>query len=131
MDAEWYKRGLDAAVNLPLRFRKRPVEIEAFQMTEARRGDNSDWPEWLNRAWNEEAGAIGSVYPILREPATWPGLKASTMLGEEKEGKDHLVIGTLEGRMRVEWGDWIIRGVQGELYPCKPEIFAATYEAVE
>jgi len=30
----------------------------------------------------------------------------------------------------VSWGDWIIRGVKGELYPCKPDIFAATYEAV-
>jgi len=35
---------------------------------------------------------------------------------------------TLEGIHRVNWGDWIIRGVQGELYPCKPEIFAATQE---
>ena len=40
-------------------------------------------------------------------------------------------IKTLEGVMRAEIGDWIIRGVQGELYPCKPDIFAATYEPVE
>ena len=40
-------------------------------------------------------------------------------------------IDTLEGRMEVKRGDWIIRGVAGELYPCKPEIFAATYDAVE
>lgn len=38
---------------------------------------------------------------------------------------------TLEGTMKGAKGDWIIRGVQGELYPCKAEIFAATYEAVE
>lgn len=37
-------------------------------------------------------------------------------------------IDTLEGRMRADIGDWIIRGVKGELYPCKPDIFAATYE---
>src|SRR5690606_17629678 len=37
-------------------------------------------------------------------------------------------IGTLEGRMRVDIGDWIIKGVKGELYPCKPDIFDATYE---
>lgn len=35
---------------------------------------------------------------------------------------------TLEGTMRVSLGDWIIRGVQGEFYPCKPDIFEATYE---
>lgn len=43
----------------------------------------------------------------------------------------HAFIETLEGRMRVSPGDWIITGVQGEHYPCKPDIFAATYEAVE
>mgnify|MGYP001594993001 FL=1 len=40
-------------------------------------------------------------------------------------------IDTLEGRMRADMGDWIIRGVKNELYPCKPDIFAATYEKVE
>ena len=42
---------------------------------------------------------------------------------------DGLKIKTLEGVMSASVGDWIIRGVQGELYPCKPDIFAATYEA--
>jgi len=37
---------------------------------------------------------------------------------------------TLEGTMRAEIGDWIIKGVKGEFYPCKPDIFAATYEPV-
>ena len=39
-----------------------------------------------------------------------------------------LVIATLEGAMRASPGDWIIKGVKGEFYPCKPDIFAATYE---
>lgn len=43
---------------------------------------------------------------------------------------DLLEIVTLEGKHLVSWGDWIIRGVKGELYPCKPDIFAATYEKV-
>ena len=43
---------------------------------------------------------------------------------------DHLIIETLEGDMRVDIGDWIIKGVHGELYPCKPDIFEATYEKV-
>jgi len=47
------------------------------------------------------------------------------------DGSGALEIVTLEGTMRAEVGDWIIRGVQGELYPCKPDIFEATYEAVE
>jgi hypothetical protein len=42
----------------------------------------------------------------------------------------HIIIGTLEGDMRGEIGDWIIKGVKGEFYPCKPDIFEATYEPV-
>lgn len=41
-----------------------------------------------------------------------------------------LVIATLEGAMHGSMGDWIIKGIQGEFYPCKPDIFEATYEAV-
>ena len=41
---------------------------------------------------------------------------------------DRLVIVTLEGDMTASLGDWIIKGVQGEFYPCKPDIFQATYE---
>lgn len=98
------------------RFRKKPVVIEAFQMTEERRADNVDWPEWLNRAWNGEEGVRGSVWPE-KVP--------------HSNGEDRLVIGTLEGHHVVSWGDWIIQGVQGELYPCKPDIFAATYEPAD
>lgn len=41
------------------------------------------------------------------------------------------IIDTLEGNMRVCYGDWIITGVNGEKYPCKPDIFEKTYEKVE
>ena len=44
---------------------------------------------------------------------------------------DTLRIDTLEGTMIASAGDWVIRGVQGEHYPCKPDIFSATYEPVE
>ena len=44
---------------------------------------------------------------------------------------DTLTIQTLEGEMTANNGDWIIRGVKGELYPCKPDIFAATYDPVD
>jgi len=95
-------------------YRKKPVVIEAFQMTRARRQDNRDWPEWLNRAWNETWPTPGAVscedYPT-------------------SDGTDRLIIYTLEGAHLVGWDDWIIQGVKGELYPCKPDIFAATYES--
>ena len=42
-----------------------------------------------------------------------------------------LEIVTLEGTMRADPGDWIITGIKGEKYPCKPDIFSATYEVVE
>lgn len=44
---------------------------------------------------------------------------------------DTVLIDTLEGVMEARSGDWIIRGVKGELYPCKPDIFAATYEPAD
>jgi hypothetical protein len=96
-----------------MRFRKKPIVIEAFQMTRARRADNSEWPNWLHQAWQKdfhEAGAVGCIdFP-------------------NSDGTDQLEIQTLEGVMLVGWDDFIIQGVKGELYPCKPDIFAATYD---
>lgn len=46
-----------------------------------------------------------------------------------EDGKPFVVIATLEGDMRANVGDYIIRGVNGEFYPCKPDVFAKTYEA--
>jgi len=46
-------------------------------------------------------------------------------------GEKYIIIPTLEGDMRADLGDWIIRGVNGEYYPCKPEIFEKTYEEVQ
>ena len=48
------------------------------------------------------------------------------MIGDQKVGID-----TLEGVMTASPGDWIIKGVKGEFYPCKPDIFTATYELAE
>ena len=100
------------------KFRKRPVVIEAFQMTPERRfGDHSqEWPVWLREALHKEWPTPGAVAPLMLE---------------DTDGMDRLQIATLEGNMVVEWGDWIIQGVKGELYPCKPDIFTATYEPVE
>lgn len=98
------------------KYRKKPVVIEAFQMTEERRRDTSEWPEWLHAAWKKDTDVPGSVQPKLLPYS-----------GE----KDILIIVTLEGNMGVGWDDFIIQGVQGELYTCKPDIFEATYEKVE
>lgn len=57
--------------------------------------------------------------------------KETPAIGEIVRDGEHLLIGTLEGIMRAEKGDWIIRGIKGEIYPCKPDIFAATYELWE
>ena len=92
-------------------YRKKPVIISAFQMTRDRREDNSEWPYWLHEAWNLEPGE-GALFIDPDDP-------------------ERLCIGTLEGVCRVEWDDWIIRGVKGEIYPCKPDIFDATYELLE
>jgi len=71
----------------------------------------------------------------LREVIKPIGLHSSVtqMKWEEYEDlvkRDGLKIFTLEGKMNADVGDWIIKGVKGEFYPCKPDIFAATYEAV-
>jgi hypothetical protein len=85
------------------RFRKRPVEIEAVRLA----GDSvSDAVQFVP----SDQFAGGGVLP--------------------DDGRFFVDIKTLEGTMRAVEGDWIIRGVQGEFYPCKPDIFAATYEEV-
>lgn len=91
-------------------FRKKPVEIEAMQTAPINLLVAEKDREEQNRLvaqWIVNAG--GDVVAF---------------------GRDVFVIGTLEGNMTASPGDWIIRGVQGEFYPCKPDIFAATYEAV-
>lgn len=98
-----------------MKYRKRPIIIEAFQMTRKRRIDNSQWPEWLHLAWQEERGNSGSAYPTIGTG--------------DVDGTISLM--TLEGEHLVLWNDWIIRGVQGELYPCKPDIFELTYDQIE
>lgn len=98
-----------------MKFKKRPVVVDAFQMTREHRLDNSDWPDWLNQAWNKERGTVGSVFP------TMPNTTADKVLS----------IMTKEGEMFVPIDNWIIRGVEGELYSIDPGIFEKTYEPVE
>jgi hypothetical protein len=74
--------------------------------------------------------------PVVIEAIQWEGsqpslVKVVKFLGYVPEGKAGvLVIPTLEGNHNVNVGDWIIKGVKGEFYPCKPDIFEQTYEAI-
>lgn len=92
-----------------MKFRKRPVVVEATQWN--RYGDH---PEV--RSAEDPAGSVG------------PRRKLSCC---QHEVREHGAVTTLEGGFLVCPGDWIIMGVKGEYYPCKPDIFAATYEPVE
>lgn len=83
-------------------FRKKPVVIEAMNLT-------NRTSAFAIREWMKGQSTI-----------VWDGQKVG-----------FLVIPTLEGDHRADIGDWIIRGVRGEFYPCKPDIFDATYEPAE
>ena len=85
-----------------MKFRKKPIVIEAIQFTGYNHRQIYEWSE----------GQVQSCKP-------W------------KENYGWLKIPTLEGEMEAGEGDWIIKGIKNEFYPCKPEIFEATYERVE
>jgi len=84
-------------------YRKRPIEIKAIQW------DGTAETTDAIMAWNSKIGLRTSTVHLF--PA-------------------HLVIPTLEGEMIANVGDYIIRGIQGEFYPCKSDIFDASYEEV-
>ena len=81
---------------------KKPVVIEAMQMN----GQTVEIAKWLNEH----------------------GCKFSASTHPTDASQDTLTIHTLEGAMEASPGDWIIRGVKGEFYPCKPDVFDFTYE---
>lgn len=93
------------------KYRKKPVVIEAFQ--------------WDGTA----AGATPIINWILSGDGT--ARYHSPDPGHKGHEEPELAIDTLEGTMHASPGDFIIRGVSGEHYPCKPGIFAATYEVAE
>lgn len=94
-----------------MKFRKKPVVIEAVQYTEAIR---------------DAALFDGALLP--------PGVsipRRTLHPPSRKVWSADAYVKTLEGYMEVSLGDWIITGVAGEHYPCKPDIFEATYESVQ
>lgn len=88
------------------KFRKKPVVIEAFK---------------FDRPWSQD----------LTVPAWAVKAAAEGIIDFDSEQYGAILIKTLEGTMRATASDWIIRGVNGEIYPCKPDIFEKTYESVE
>ena len=110
-------------------FRKKPVVIEAMHLPDA-------YPEGIDPSSDgyarNLAGAavldwltshLGRGFDPLDNETPGCGWSIDPATG-------FVLIATLEGVMQAKPSDWIIRGVQGEFYPCKPDIFAATYEAV-
>ena len=99
------------------KYRKKPLVIEARQYDEKR-----DYPSTKEKA--RAAAALGLCFEHAHDGLVVPvpHIHAARCLTEAY---------TLEGLLLVSDGDWIIRGVKGELYPCKPDIFAATYEPAD
>ena len=100
------------------KFRKKPVVVEAFQMTQPHRWQVNEWPPWLRKAKEKGPG----------EGGVW--LDPDLPLEPNQEHGGELVCGTLAGVAKIPWDWWIIRGVEHELYPCSPDIFEMTYEPV-
>jgi hypothetical protein len=71
--------------------------------------------------------------PVVIEAVQWfwPNETEGVCVNSVNEPERQGYIDTLEGRLIVSDGDWIIRGVNGEFYPCKPDIFEKTYELVD
>jgi hypothetical protein len=104
-------------VNLIKTYRKKPVVVAALQFL----GGTESATALIN--WILESGHTATYREGKEEQRAGNG-EICQMADPE-----HIRIRTLEGTMRAEKGDWIIRGIKGEFYPCKPDIFAATYDA--
>ena len=103
-----------------MKYRKKPVVIEATQWFK-----NGDHPkDKFNRSRNTE-GKVVRRYNHPDTPSNHTCMQCQKMMCE------HGWIDTLEGGHVVCPGDFVITGVKGERYPCKPDIFAATYEKVK
>jgi hypothetical protein len=99
-----------------MQYRKKPVVIEAVQLRATEPGDPLSFdatPSWLTEGF--DAGVLERRDGDFIDGGDW----------------DYVAVKTLEGVMLAAPDDFIIRGVQGELYPCKPAIFRATYDRVE
>lgn len=92
-----------------MRYRKKPIEVQAMRWDST---NTQDVVKWMG-GWDRSGVWLKQKVTPDGKGALW-----------------FLVIPTLEGEMEAMPGDWVIKGVKGEFYPCKPDIFAATYEAI-
>lgn len=103
------------------KYRKKALVIEAFQYRSVQAAPNeavyADWPQWAKDALKHNVDGM----VVSRDGEPGRTIEANI---------DHLVIHTLEGDHRADDGDWIIKGIAGEFYPCKPDIFEATYDPI-
>lgn len=113
------------------KYRKKPVVIEARQFLgggagQTPRNAHATASTHLIYQWIEK-NTLGSFdpMPVIEGSEPWPESGVSI---DPRDGR--MVIATLEGGHWVNLFDWIIQGVAGEFYPCKPDIFEATYELV-
>lgn len=97
-------------------FKKKPVVIEARQFETNNEAGDKNMNDLV--AWMNESG-LPDRYPRSVDPNI------------ARHDSTDIYIKTLEGEHKATVGDWIIKGVKGEFYPCKPDIFEATYEPVE
>jgi len=97
------------------KYRKKPVVVEAFQMTRENKMNPESWPEWLRKARRKWSWRKGAIWQRLGDP------DGILICGTHEDGRG----------VEIDWGDWIIREADGEIYPCKDEIFRETYEIVE
>lgn len=102
-----------------MKYRKKPLVVEARQWdgTEEAATEIITWIQ----AHDQHAEYVVCV----------PARRSRTGVLLEPMQPSHIAIRTPEGTMRAERGDWVIRGVLGEIYPCKSAVFDATYEPVE
>lgn len=107
-----------------MKYRKKPIVIEAHQWFK-----NGDHPkDYFGSAYEKRHNWEGHIVRYFRNPDI-PGKFKCEECGEIFHV--HGWIDTKEGGHRVCPGDWIITGIKGERYPCKPDIFAQTYEKEE
>lgn len=104
------------------KFRKKPIVIEAVRFINQPTEIEGEEPEWYRVARTIDPGEVGAI--------TY-SQSIAHFLRSERSADGVLLIHTLEGVMRCDPGDWIIRGIMGELYSCKNTIFAESYERVE
>ena len=105
-----------------MKYRKLPVEIEATQWFK-----NGDHPKDFEKIEGDPDNHEGGIVRYFRRPDVGGDSKCKHC---DRIMHYHGWIDTLEGGHIVCPGDWIITGINGENYPCKPDIFAKTYEVV-